>query len=117
MRVLLNGDIAAEEQPTGEVALWVGASVASDMKVGDRFTLSLRAEVLWDQAGFETGVGDGVLVGSGTLTATVTPWEHLYAFLDVRGDGSNSAYFVTGLEAPRSFQFTTTLGVSVDTGG
>lgn len=116
VRFLLNGDFGAEEQPAGDYALWVGASVASSMKLADMFTLGLRAEVLWDQAGFVTGTAEEALLGSGTLTAQLRPWEHFAAYLDVRGDGANRPYFATGVDGARRFQFTTTLGMIVSTG-
>ncbi|MFO0611579.1 MAG: outer membrane beta-barrel protein [Polyangiaceae bacterium] len=116
VRLLFNGDVGAEQQSGGDYALWVGASLASSFKVAEIFSLGLRAEVLWDQKGFVSAVGDEVILGSGTLTAQLTPWEHFSAFFDVRGDGGDRPYFLTGVDGARRFQFTTTLGMIVSTG-
>lgn len=117
VRFLLNGDVGAEQQPGDEYAIWIGASLASSIRLAEIFSLGLRAEVLWDQKGFVTAVGEEVVLGSGTLTAQLTPWEHYTAFLDVRGDGGNRPFFLTGVDGARRFQFTTTLGMIMSTGG
>jgi hypothetical protein len=114
VRILVNFDFGAEKLPA-ETAVWVGGSLAARFNVHEMFGIGVRGEVLHDKSGYTTATGTKATVGSGTLTANLTPWKYFSAYFDARVDAGNEKYFQKGFDGAVAYQITTTLGVIAKT--
>lgn len=115
LRILANGDFGAEQQPTGDYALWYGAALTVGVMPAKIVSLALRGEAYRDAQGYATGVGAPITFFTGTLTATLNPVDQLSVFFDARVDGATRSVFQKRIDQTAPLQFTTTLGAIVKT--
>ena len=69
--------------------------------------------MIQDSDGYLTGAGRSATLGSGTLTAHITPWDYFATYIDGRVDAGSEDFFRKKFDQAASFQATTTLGIIV----